>query len=56
VITAPSPALASRLAELEDAVLACFGRQRELAETLAAVLDMVTAAPSGAPISGLAFT
>ena len=34
----------------------CFDRQRELAETVAAVLDIVSAAPTDAPISGLAFT
>ena len=56
IVTAPSPALAARLGDLEQAIMQCFDRQRELAETVAAVLDIVSAAPSDAPISGLAFT
>jgi hypothetical protein len=55
-VTAPSPALANRLGDLEQAIMQCFDRQRELAETVAAVLDIVSAAPTNAPISGLAFT
>ncbi len=54
--TAPSPALAARLGELEQAITQCFDRQRELAETVAAVLDVVSAAPIDAPITSLAFT
>jgi hypothetical protein len=56
IVTAPSPSLAGRLGDLEQAIMQCFDRQRELAETLAAVLDIVSAAPTDAPISGLAFT
>jgi hypothetical protein len=56
IVTAPSPALANRMGELEQAIVQCFDRQRELAETVAAVLDIVSAAPTNAPISGLAFT
>ena len=56
IVTAPSPALAVRLGELEQAIMQCFDRQRELAETVAAVLDVVSAPSTGAPISGLAFT
>ncbi len=56
IVTAPSPSLAARLGELEQAIMQCFDRQRELAETVAAVLDIVSAAPTDAPISGLAFT
>jgi predicted amino acid-binding ACT domain protein len=56
VVTAPSPALAARLGELEQAIMQCFDRQRELAETVAAVLDIVSAARTDAPISSLAFT
>ncbi len=56
IVTAPSPALAARLGEFEQAIMQCFDRQRELAETLAAVLDIVSAPAVDAPISGLAFT
>jgi len=56
IVTAPSPSLAARLGDLEQAIMQCFDRQRELAETVAAVLDIVSAAPTDAPISGLAFT
>jgi hypothetical protein len=56
IVTAPSPALANRLGELEQAIVQCFDRQRELADTVAAVLDIVSEAPTNAPISGLAFT
>jgi predicted amino acid-binding ACT domain protein len=56
IVTAPSPALAARLGEFEQAIMQCFDRQRELAETLAAVLDIVSAPATDAPISGLAFT
>ena len=56
IVTAPSPALAARLGEFERAIMQCFDRQRELAETLAAVLDIVSAPATDAPISGLAFT
>ena len=56
IVTAPSPSLAARLGELEQAIMQCFDRQRELAETVAAVLDIVSATSADAPISGLAFT
>jgi hypothetical protein len=56
IVTAPSPALAVRLGELEQAIMQCFDRQRELAETVAAVLDIVSAPATNTPISGLAFT
>ena len=56
IVTAPSPSLAARLGELEQAIMQCFDRQRELAETVAAVLDIVSATPTDAPINGLAFT
>ena len=55
-VAAPSPLLAARMGELEQAMMLCFDRQRELAETVAAVLDIVSAPPSHAPINGLAFT
>jgi predicted amino acid-binding ACT domain protein len=55
-MTAPGPPLATRLGELEQAITQCFDRQRELAETMAAVLDIVTGARADAPISSLAFT
>jgi hypothetical protein len=53
---ATGPPLATRLGELEQAITQCFDRQRELAETMAAVLDIVTGARADAPISSLAFT
>jgi hypothetical protein len=56
IVTAPSPALALRLGELEQAIMQCFDRQRELAETVAAVLDVVSTPSARAPINGLAFT
>ena len=56
LVKAPAPALATRLGELEQAITQCFDRQRELAETMAVVLDIVTAARADAPISSLAFT
>ena len=54
--TSPSPVLAGRVAELEQAITQCFDRQRELAETVATALDIVSASHTDAPISILAFT
>ena len=43
-----------RLGDVEQAVERLFERQRELAETVAAVFDTLTAAPGHAPVHGLA--
>lgn len=61
--TAPGPSIAAqaerfeeldrRLAQLAAAVDTCFERQRELADTMAAMIDTVFAGQRGEPVTGL---
>jgi chromosome segregation ATPase len=49
-------AIEARLAEATDQVEACFARQRELADMVAAFLDTIVAEQRGEPVSGLSLT